>query len=188
MPTPREPIPVQRPYCLRCYAALDKTRQATVACESCRCINVMADQRLYWTQEPSLIEVEFFVKVGIGFVLAGMYWLMLRGMRMQFGTGQGYAIGGVIVIGAVLWETAAKITRRKLYFRATLFWNAVPAVIALPLVVGTLWPSREVPMTGRAIVAAIALVLFSFSLAAHRIGGRIERWKSERIRRGQLAR
>ena len=184
MATPDEPERIQRPYCLRCYAPLEKVREACLTCAACGHRNVLADQRLFWTQEPNLMELEWFLKVGIVFLLAVIFWALLSGMQMQFGMGQGYAIGFPIVIGAVLWETTGKLTRRKPYFRATLFWTAIPLVIALPAVLGMLYPG-DAPAIGRAIMAAIALVLISFALLARWIGMRLEHWKEARIRNGQ---
>lgn len=187
MATTDEPARIQRPYCLRCYAPLEKVREACLTCPACGHTNVLADQRLFWSQEPNLVDLEFFFKVGVGFLLAGIFWLMVGDDQVKLGTGQGYAIGFPIVLGAILWETVGKLTRRKPYFRATLFWMAIPLVLALPAVFGVLYPG-DAPAVGRAILAAIALVLISLAFLARSIGRRLERWKEDRIRGGQVLR
>ena len=180
----REASAIQRPYCLRCYARLGEAGGASVACGACGKINVLADQRLYWTQEPRLKETEWLAKVGIVLLLGGLALLMSRGYRTSFGLGQGWAIGFPLLVGAILWETASKITRIKPYLNATLVWSTLPLVLGLPFAVAALWPA-EVPWGGRAVALVGCGFFVSVSLGVRWLGRRLTRWRTERILRGQ---
>lgn len=177
----------RRPYCLRCYEVLAPTREARFVCPRCGHINVKADQRLFWTQEPKLRETEWLAKVGISLLiglLVASPFLLPDLFTAGVGMGQGYAIGFPLLVGAILWETASKITRTKPYFNATLVWSGLPLVLGLPFALAALWPA-EVPHEGRAIGAAGFLLFAVLAYAVRRIGRPLERWKTERILRGQ---
>ncbi len=179
---------IRRPYCLRCYGALERAPGASAPCKACGFVNVLADQRLFWTREPALVRAEASAKLSIVLLLGGIFWFMLRGMDMRFGMGQGYAIGFPIVIGAVLWQTAEKLTRRKPYFRAALFWFVLPLVVAVPLAVVALWPSGpETRLTEerRLLQGLVAGGLAVLGFGLRYVCLRLDRWKTERVARAQ---
>ena len=99
--------------------------------------------------------------------------------------GQGYAIGFPIVAGAVLWQTAEKITRRKPYFRPTLVWSTMPLVIALPLVLMGLWPTGGIKPMERVVVLGVASVFVALALLVRQVCLKLARWRDRRILVGQ---
>ena len=121
-----------RHYCLGCYLPLERFSEASRNCPRCGRLNLKADQRIFWTQERGIQRLETLAKSGILVGLALIVWLMLSAPRMQLGLGQGWAVGFPILFTALLWETAAQLTRKKPYFRGTIVWPVIFLVIAVP--------------------------------------------------------
>lgn len=112
-----------KPYCLYCYAPFEVTLSgASVSCLECGASNLRADLRLFWTKERDMVQWEQIAKVAIFLLCVGggsILFFTPGGM----GTGQGWAIGAPMLMGAALWETASKLTRKKPYSRAEFFWT-----------------------------------------------------------------
>ncbi len=176
---------IQHPYCLKCYAPLERNHDACTVCPHCHFVSVAADHGRYWTREPNLVELEWFAKVFIVLGLAAFFAWMLTRMNMQFGMGQGFAIGAFIAVGAVLWETASKLTRHKPYFRARLFWTALILVLGSPFFLGGVWPNTDAGWVGRAAILSVAAVFALGAWSVYRLGARLERWKLTHIANGQ---
>ncbi len=179
------------PYCLNCYAPLPPVPGASFPCAACGHLNVKADRRIFWTQERRLREFEQLAKVLIGVFLAGISLVLLQGgaNHRGFGMGQGWAVGFPLLFGAVLWETASKITRHKPYFRARIVWTVVPLLFGPPIAfVGTvlaLQPSQSDVSSPTLVLGAIfGFALTGLGLGSHRLARRIEAWKLARIRAG----
>lgn len=179
-----EPRRVRLPYCLACYAPIERSTRTSVTCPRCEFVNLAADQRRYWTLEPKLKETEWLAKVATGLVVGLVVFLMMRRIGIRFGLAQGYAVGFPIVIGWVLWETAGKITQKKPYFRATLFWMALPGIVALPFVLATVWPG-DMTAKERLISILVATVIGSLALIPYLVGKSTVRWQEKRILAGQ---
>ena len=133
MPTSRHPSR----YCLNCYAPIERPRSASEVCEACGEVNLRQDFQLYWSREPRLRRLEGTLKLLI--VLSGLasFALMAFGTRSMHGyAGVGYAIGGPLLTGMILWDTASLLTRRRSAYRLEIVWPLLVAALGLgPLVV-----------------------------------------------------
>ena len=186
-PKPRQEGPtVPRPYCLRCYAPMKPYRGSCAECPRCTHLNLRVDQRLFWTQERRLRELEQLAKVLIVIFLGWVGYLLLPPTTGGVGMGQGWAVGFPILFGYVLWETASKITRRKPYFRAAIVWTILLLIFGLPvLAVGVaLCIAGKGPLWGGILVAGIGFAMTVLGVFCWWIGAALERWKTERILRG----
>lgn len=179
-----DPSGVSRPYCLVCYAPLDRFHDARTICPRCGSINVKADQGVYWTREPKLVETEWLAKVGIVLLVAWISYLMLGGMRLSFGLGQGWAVGLPILLAAALWETASKITRHVPYFRARIVWASVVALPSLPFLYGAVFAPGS-STAKRPSLAAVGAVLLAAAWGVVLTARAFDRWRERRILSGQ---
>ena len=174
---------VRRPYCLHCYSPLAGASRTSVTCERCDALNVLADQRRFWTLEPGLRQIEKGVKGLLLVLLALVLGSMLNTSGIHFGKGRIFELAIPIMITVLLWETANKITQRRPHFRAGLFWTAVPLVIGVPLCLAVLL--AEEPWSDRGAMGGVAVGLVAFGLAVRWLEKRAERWRDERVLRGQ---
>jgi len=176
---------IVRPYCLRCYQALEARDGPSHACERCGFVNLKLDQKLYWTREPALCDLEGWAKTITVYVLIGLGLLLGIGFgsKASFGTGQGWAVGFPILVGVLLWETASKITGRKPYFRATIVWRILLAIPVVPMLL------LVHDLRAKPVIAAVLLVLSAGSILGvvflGRIGRSLERWRDHRVLKGQ---
>jgi hypothetical protein len=128
--------PYQLPYCLYCYAALErKGNWASQHCERCSRVTLHQDVRIYWTQHRNMVQYEWAAKI-FTFGLAAAVYMWLFTSHTGGGTGQGWAIGFPFTIIVLGCETAGKLTKYKPYFRAELAWKFLflaPTILFLPL-------------------------------------------------------
>lgn len=171
---------IARPYCLECYAPMARFEGTSHTCELCGRLNLEVDQRSYWTRERRFVAIETTLKALILALVLGIYAWMVWPPRMNFGTGQGWAIGMPILFGIVLWESASKVTRRKPYFNAGLFWGGVVAVVVVPFlavqaVIGAL------DLTQLAVGLGMLLLCAGLGWGVTRLARRIERWRESYV-------
>ncbi|HED65578.1 MAG TPA: hypothetical protein ENJ09_08485 [Planctomycetes bacterium] len=178
---------IHHPYCLRCYHPLEPISGASTHCAKCGFLNLKEDQRVYWTRERDFVQLELVGKVVTVALVMLLGWGMLGGFttHVQGGSAQGYLIAAPIAIGAALWKTSEMCTRRCTYFRPSVFWGAIPIVVALPLVLACLWPTSGPSTRSRMWAGGIALVLIAFGVAVRRACVLLEAWKRRRILEGQ---
>lgn len=179
---------IERPYCLRCYVALAPFEDAVQPCPRCGHENLRVDQRLSWTQEPWLRQLETAAKTLIVLLGLGLAWAIWHGARntMHLGTGQGWVAGLPILASAALWDTASKITRRDPYLRAGLLWSWLLGIVGgLALFVGG--GATAAGTSAGPLIAGVGLGLLLFALGVPRLGRAFETWQVRRIQRGQGA-
>lgn len=178
------------PYCLRCYAPIERGESASRRCERCGFVNVNLDQELFWTKEPRLVELEAYAKIVIVFLLVALAGFLVRamGQRASFGLGQGWAVGFPILIGVVLWDTASAITRRRSDFRATIVWRIVCAVLApWPLLFAADPRLRATHPAVFAVRLIVGLLLLAGALGLGSLGRALLRWRERHVLAAQLA-
>ena len=188
---------LRAPYCLACYAPMEREAGASHRCERCGFVNVKLDQELFWTKEPRLVELESYAKIVIVFLLVALtafvFWAMSQ--RASYGLGQGWAIGFPILLGVILWDTASTITRKTSDFRATIVWRIVCAVLApWPLLLAVdLRPGRmlksdlPVPLVLWLALLMLGLLLLAGALGLGRLGRALQRWRAHHVLSAQQA-
>ena len=181
----------RRPYCLRCYAAMERFEGASLPCAACGYVNVKLDQELYWTREPRFVELEAYAKIVVVFGLVGLSALMLYAMSQKpsYGLGQGWAVAFPILVGIVLWDTASAITQRRSALRLAIVWRVVCALLApWPLLFAVAlnpWSRSDVPVALFAVLALVGLLLAAGALGLGALGRQAGRWREERVRAAQ---
>ncbi|MEQ1894602.1 MAG: hypothetical protein ABL998_18835 [Planctomycetota bacterium] len=185
------------PYCLACYAPMEREPGASHRCERCGFVNVKLDQELFWTKEPRLVALESYAKIVIVCVLVALtafvFWAM--GQRASYGMGQGWAIGFPILLGVVLWDTASAITRKRSDLRATIVWRIVCAVLApWPLLLAIdLRPGRmlksDFPVSPAlwALLLLLGLAFLAGALGLGRLGRFLQHWRERHVLAAQVA-
>ena len=179
-PYPRGVDFPRRPYCLNCYAALAPFEGSRHVCSSCGFLNLRVDQELYWTREKRFRDLEELAKTMIVFFLGGVSLLMFSGLGSSgIGMGQGWAVGFPILFGALLWETASKITRWKPYLRAGLVWGIMSGVVAAPfLMIGF---GADIRVSERAVFLGVGFVLGLIAVGLPRVSRGLHAWRLKRI-------
>jgi len=118
--------------------------------------------------------------------VVGIAWALLAFPQVQFGMGQGYAVGFPIATGVLLWTTVEKITHRRPYARIGLVWAALPLILAVPaLLAGLGTIAFQAPAPARAVCLGIAVALVAVSFGVRRLCALLGRLRDERILRGQ---
>lgn len=180
MTHPKRDSRIHRPYCLRCYLPLERQSDARQVCSRCGYVNVKVDQGKYWTREAWLCRIEWLAKAAISLLIAWISWKILFAGQAGTGMGHGIAVGFPILLGVVLWDTASKITRRQPYFRATIVWSVVIAVLGvLPTLVGVF--ASDLPPMARTVILTVGLGFFGIAAAIPLLGRAYGRWQVRRI-------
>lgn len=123
MSEPSKP-PFATPYCLHCYAPLERFRGASCECATCGRPNLHVDQQRLWTRERRLRELESLAKSLILIAMGGVAALALMFPGSGVGKGHGMAIGAPILMGILLWDLAS-ITRSESQFRGDIIWPII---------------------------------------------------------------
>jgi hypothetical protein len=171
---------VPRPYCLRCYLALERRKDARQVCPRCDYVNVRVDQRIYWTQEVWLCRLEQIAKIGIVLLIAWITWQMLFARQAGTGRGHGFAVGFPILLGVVLWDTAGKITRQLPYFRATIVWAVILAFVGVLAAMSGTFGKNIAPLP-RLLALTFGYALIGLAIARPFFGRAYGRWQVRRI-------
>ena len=127
------------------------------------------------------MDLELIAKGLVALFLALVTYLLMFGPQIQFGTGQGVAIGFPILAGAVLWWTVEKLTRYHPYFRAGLFWGLLGIVCALPFVSVAVWPAGDPALGPRGLALGAGALLVGFGLGVIRSGAALVRWRDRYV-------
>ncbi len=172
--------PIQRPYCLYCYAPMQPFREASAHCEVCQRVNLHLDQSVYWTREKDMVDLEIVAKTTLVVVLGSFSGVMLFSYDGG-GTGQGWAAGMPVLFGAYAWDTASKLTRESPYLKASIVWSIALAPMGFLLA----WPALAYPgwnPVARLLLVVVGATCFLAAFLAPFTAGWFERWKRRRIR------
>lgn len=125
------------PYCLHCYAPMERIQGASEPCPSCGSPIVKADLSRLWTHERRLHKIESLLKamVCVAMTIFGALALVWPGAGVS--PGQGMALVVPLVVGVLLWD-AASITRRRSLYRADILWSIIGWVLGPIALLATL--------------------------------------------------
>jgi hypothetical protein len=165
---------VVHPYCLRCFSDLGNAAGNAVHCPECGFRNLASDRRTYWNRNPRLMETEQHIQI-IGALLAAGCSILISTFHSS-GVGAGYLYALPIVLAALVWRSAAKMTRHMPHTHPASTWAsfAIAAGIGFGILAG-----------GKHLVLgfAVGVIGTGIGLAIAYSGVLANRWKARLMRR-----
>lgn len=148
------------PYCLHCYAPLERFDGASSACGACGSPNLRVDLARLWTREHKLRVLENWLKALVCLAMIAIGGLALLFPGTGVGKGHGMAIGAPIVLGILLWDTAS-ITRKQSLFQLQIVWPIVGWLLGVPMIwlVLVLGGKLSVPLQMTLLVTGVVTTL-----------------------------
>lgn len=180
------------PYCLCCYAPLERTGGASSRCASCDAVNLRDDHRRFWTREPRLVGLEQMLKAVVTGIVVLLFALILLNPSGGTGSGHGVAVGLPILIGVLGWDAASCVTRRRTTWRTSLVIAAMVWVAGVFITLTVLFTGVDGIQRGHGlavgIAAGCAIALFALGWGVLRAGRAFGAWRTRHIAARQAAR
>lgn len=121
----------KKEYCLYCYTPIVAKPGPSQRCESCDRVHVRINQAVYWSLEPGLRKIEWWIKAGIVVFVVGLFMVLVKAVDLGPHAVNSFFIGPLVMLGGVLWWTAGLITRKPRYFSARVLWSTVLVLLVL---------------------------------------------------------
>jgi hypothetical protein len=167
-----------KPYCLRCFTPLPSGEDRCVRCEF---VSKRSMRRKRWNLNPDIIRTEKRLKWALVIlvpIVARLFAAVPRcrevqgHMSMAGGSALFWGWLGLGMMTLFAWLTVGMLTRRRRFFRATVYWTPILFLSAVVPLICLHW-------------ACIPLVLAG--ACAPSLGRRARRWMQERIDAGARA-
>lgn len=176
---------LRAPYCLHCYAPMERMAGASEPCPRCGRPNLKDDQRRFWTREPRLVRLQGLANLGVTAAVVSTGAAILFHPGVGTGRGHGMAVGLPILLGVLGWDAASGLTRRTTMWRSGLVLAGVLAVFGLLTAVVAAAAVRAGRWADSLGIAGLAILLCAAAFAAFRAGPTFARWRQRYVARAQ---
>lgn len=176
-------------YCLYCYSPMVSTTGASQRCAHCGRVHLRVDHGSYWTREPKLVRLEWFIKLSIAATVIGA-WLFIS-KTYDLGRVSSFLVGPMLMLGGVMWWTAGLITRKSRYFSGRVLWGASIGllVLGIPILLFILDVIARRDSFGSEywrsylILASPAMPMSLLGVLLHAFAAQFEEFKEQRLAR-----
>lgn len=123
-----------RDYCLYCFATLQRENDA---CFQCGRKNFVALRQRYWNRSPRLLLLQRAI-ILISFALTA--YACWKAMVQIPGRPSGPVVLTIIFFHAMIVLTARTLTQNSTYFKPSVFWPLIFALLGPWLAIAVAWP------------------------------------------------